>query len=144
MNSGLKVVVAVVLSAIWVASAYALPRDPSRLGGTDGRIVVPPVDCQAVNVSFNASASEIQLGGTAVLTWSAQLSPSCPASQLILNGTGVGLTGQMSVKPMSNTLYVLQVPGVATLGSLSINVQLPNTVDINGGSAEWAALLVQA
>lgn len=160
-----RLLLAVVLSATCVSSVYAAPRNPGggdgggsgdivrRAPGGGGRgigggIVVPPVDCTGAIVTFTAGATEINLGETTSLYWSVQLPPNCPDKGLVVNDAKtefkVGLSGTMSVSPMFNTFYALQVPGVSTIGSLTINVRLPSTVDINGSSAEWAALLAQA
>lgn len=129
--------------------AHALPPiDPDTGSGvTPGQTRALECAGQA-SVSFTATPASIDLGGSSTLRWSVKLPSNCGMlTRVTLGGQNVPFSGSMTVQPMSNATYNLNLPipgGTAFLGTASIRVILPPEVSIDGSTPAWRALLLQA
>lgn len=135
-----------------VPLASALPADdpadatgPTRPDGGDA------LECiRRAAVDIGASPAEVPLGGTTTVTWSVAFPSDCSDVEgtIRLGGRPVGPSGSVTEPLLSNGTYVLSIDlrggGSEILGRAPITVQLPPTVDIRGGTAQWRALMVQA
>ncbi|MBS2014197.1 MAG: right-handed parallel beta-helix repeat-containing protein [Deltaproteobacteria bacterium] len=95
--------------------------------------------------SITASATSIALGGTATVRWSVRVPTGCSSLRIYVSGQSVSASGSMVLQPQANTvrsLFVSYGSAQRSLGSVSINVQLPPRVDIT--SNDQAPLFVQA
>jgi hypothetical protein len=113
------------------------PTDPDYPSCT-----VPPVTCEGATGRVGATRDSILLGQSITINWSATLPAEC-TDRLTLNQKGARTSGSEVVTPMSDTEYTLRV-GKQGLASKLIRVVLPSTVQIEGGSAPWVALMKQA
>ncbi len=102
--------------------------------------------------SFNVSPATIYLGQSATLSWAVSPPDDCAVSlRVVLNGQSYGLGGHTVVHPMATASYGLNlissgagVSGARSLGPVTVTVNLPKTVYINGSTDEWKRLLIQA
>lgn len=76
-------------------------------------------------VSFNASPSQIQAGGSSTLSWNVSGSTA-----VTLDGVAVAANGSKSVSPSATTTYTL-----AASGALSQSATAQATVTLSGGAA---------
>ena len=129
-----------------IDSSWALPpTDPTG---------DPPGTDRALTCIENAAKSltvtppSITLGATARLAWSVVMPAGCgTASNMRLAGMTVGASGTMNVQPMASATYTLTMAiphGTATVATTNLGVTLPPTVNINGSTPAWRALLIQA
>lgn len=103
---------------------------------------VEPDACSEATATLTASPSSIASGQSSTLHWSIQAPATCRTAAT-LAGQTVARNGSKVVTPLSNTGYQLKI-GTKTLATTSVNVVLPGTVRINGSTADWRRLLVQA
>jgi hypothetical protein len=126
-------------------TAWALPP-----GGNDGRDPPdedPPIvrQCrQATKGTLAVAPTKIKLGQEVSLNWSVGMPSQCQSlGRPTLNREPVAAAGSRTAHPMSYTVYELKFLG-STLASARVQMQLPPTVRIKGGTEEWRGLLFQA
>ena len=105
----------------------------------------PDSDCNdRVTGNLGATPATIQSGQQSTLSWSVTIPPDCTAlGEVTLSSRRVDLEGQLSVSPMADQPYHLRL-GTQTLATVTVRVELPSVVHINGNTAEWRRLLLQA
>jgi parallel beta helix pectate lyase-like protein len=129
---------ATVLLAAWGAvPARALPPiDPND--------PPPAVDCVGDTTgTVSVTPRTINLGQSITVSW--RVTAACPGIQQKLNTWSVARTGSMTLQPMANTGYSLQVSMLGayrTVATSSVQVILPPVVNITGNQQQ--PLLVQA
>jgi hypothetical protein len=140
----------VCLLAAGVASAVPLV-DP----GGDSPVVDRTLTCiENATTSLTAEPASVELYATKPvhLAWSIRMPAGCTSiNRFTLAGQAVGLTGSLDVQPPLTTgTYRLtaSVPtGTATLATVTVAVSIPDNlsvISINGSTAAWRALLIQA
>ena len=93
--------------------------------------------------TLTATPSSINMGQSTTLQWNVTYPYPCTPPPIRLNGISVGVAGSMSVSPMSTSPYALYVGGTFAK-QVTVTVQLPSLVRINGSTGDWKRLLVEA
>jgi hypothetical protein len=141
------------LLAATASSAHALPNLPGGGGGGSNLPPELPDECKdPTTLTIKASPGKIAMSASATLSWAYTPPPECAkfhGLRLLVDGTEVARSGSRSVQPKSNSEYVAKLvydpdPEPVLTESARILVDLPGTVDINGSTSDWEALLVQA
>ncbi|HSO34038.1 MAG TPA: FG-GAP-like repeat-containing protein [Labilithrix sp.] len=101
-----------------------------------------PDGCTTATGTLTVSPSPINAGQSSTLHWTVNKPATCRRSAT-LDGLSVAASGSKTVTPMSDTSFGLRM-GTKLLASTSVKVILPPTVRINGNTADWKRLLVQA
>jgi hypothetical protein len=131
-----------------VANVYAfeVPGDGGGGGGGGGTSIA---NCLAnTTVNTEAMPAAIDPARESTLSWSIRPPAGCHRfDRVIVDGQTYGLTGSTVVRPRATTDYYLTliVPGgYRPLGPITVTVNLAQTVNINGSTADWRKMLIQA
>jgi hypothetical protein len=145
----------VALAPTFVAACSLAPDDGPSDSTSSGIKNCPPTNpdyplcepttntCSGATGSVTTDVPAITYpGGSVTVKWSAKLPANCNAS-LLLDGQPVGTSGQQTFSPKSSTYYSLTL-GSRAIGQAHVQVNLPQTVHIEGSSWDWRGLFVQA
>ncbi len=101
-----------------------------------------PDGCSTATGTLSASPSALNAGQSTSLHFTVTKPASCKKSAT-LDGANVGVSGTVTRTPIASTGYGLRM-GTKLLANVQVQVVLPPTVRINGNTAEWKRLFVQA